>query len=91
MSKIYTIEQKMSGTGTIHDIASDLYDRDVEFGDEDKYAVVTAAYYGGKGYTTHETDDDAIAAARDLDGCSYEIIDEFGSTYAINGDRLCDI
>jgi len=28
---IYTINQKTSGTGSIHDLASDLMDRDIKF------------------------------------------------------------
>lgn len=28
---IYTIQQKKSGTGSIHDLASDMFDRDIVF------------------------------------------------------------
>ena len=81
--KVYTIEQKMSGTGTIHDIASDLFDRGIRFSTGCKYAVVLAAYYGGKGYTTHKT---ANAAARksyalSMADYSHKIIDDEGNTY----------
>jgi len=55
----YTIPQKMSGTGSIHDLASEHWDRVIA--GRGKYAVVLASFYGGKGYTTHET------AAADLD------------------------
>jgi len=34
--KIYTIKQRESGTGSIHDISSDLYDRDICFPAENK-------------------------------------------------------
>jgi hypothetical protein len=43
---IVRIPRKMSGTGSIHDLASDLADRDIEFPAGTKYAVVLPAYYG---------------------------------------------
>lgn len=89
----YTIPQKMSGTGSIHDIASDMFDR--EIAGRGKWAVVEAAYYGGKGYTTHETEAAAIRQANKLykGGYSYQIIDGNGDVYCINpdGDRLARI
>ena len=94
MSKTYTIEAKMSGTGTIYDIESDLHDRDIVFASGCQYAVVLAAYYGGKGYTTHKTEESAIAQAKRLarDNYSYEIIDSDGNRYGIEygywSDRL---
>lgn len=86
--KTYTIEQKMSGTGSIHDIASDLYDRDIRFAGGCTYAVVCASYYGGKGYTTHRSGAAAIVASRRLGEYSRQIIDQGGRTYSIDGDRL---
>lgn len=84
----FIIKKKQSNTGTIHDLASDMVDRVIE--GRGKYAVVLAAYYGGKGYTTHETAEATIKAAREVAkrGYSYEIIDENGSTYGINNDVL---
>jgi len=84
--KIYTIEQKMSNSGSIHDIASDMYDREIKFRSGAEYAVVLASYYGGKGYTTHETEIAAINQARKLSGYSFEIIDSDGTQYADMGD-----
>ena len=52
----HIIPQKMSNTGSIHDIASDNFDRDIKFPAGAKYAVVLASYYGGKGYTMHKTE-----------------------------------
>lgn len=83
MSKIYTIKAKMSGTGTIHDIASDTHNRDIVFAPGCQYAVVLAAYYGGKGYTTHKTEATTIAQANRLYNYSYEIIDAEGNRYGI--------
>ena len=53
--KILTIKQKMSGTGSIHDLASGFEDREIKFPNGFKFAVVKANYYGGRGYTTHRT------------------------------------
>lgn len=73
-----TIPQKMSGTGDIHDIASDLFDRDIVFAPGCVYAVILAAYYGGKGYTTHRTPEAAIAASRKVKDFSRIIADVRG-------------
>ena len=88
--KTYTITQKMSGTGSIHDVASDQFDRDIKFGKDATYAVVRAAYYGGKGYTTHKTAESAIAQSRKESKANYShtIIDVDGNEYSINGDTL---
>lgn len=86
--KTFTISRKMSGTGTIHDIASDLFDRDINFRKDCKYAVVLAAFYGGKGYTTHRTAQATIAQANRMSEYSYKIIDIDGWTYDICGDQL---
>ena len=80
--KTHTIEQKMSGTGTIHDIASDQYDRDIVFAARCKYAVVEAAYYGGKGYTTHRTEEATIKTSK-RNKYSHAIIDDEGNEYEI--------
>jgi hypothetical protein len=86
--KTYTISQKMSGTGNIHDIASAMFDRDIVFPTDCKFAVVLASYYGGKGYTTHKTEKAAINASRRLSDYSHRIIDTEGREYVAQGDRL---
>jgi len=85
MKKIYTIKKKQSSSGSIHDLASDTKDRDIIFRDGCVYAVVTASFYGGKGYTTHKTQDAAISASRRLTklGYSHEIIDSSGCSYDV--------
>lgn len=88
MKKTYIIKQKMSGTGNIHDIASDLYDREIVFQYGCKYAIVLASHYGGKGYTTHRTESAAIAAYKRNTGYSRKIIDTDGNLYAVCGDQL---
>jgi len=52
------------------------------------YAVVCSSYYGGKGYTTHKTEESAIAASRKLGDYSHQIIDSDGRVYLNDGERL---
>ena len=77
----------MSGTGNIHDIASENFDRVIEFRGAARYAVVMAAYYGGKGYTTHATEAAVCRQAHKLGrlGYSHKIIDADGVEYCTNG------
>lgn len=91
MSTTYTIPRKQSGTGNIHDIASEHFDRDIVFADGCKYAVVCASYYGGKGYTTHKTEAAAIRGSKEVADYSHKIIDTEGNEYAIDGDELHQI
>ncbi len=88
MKTVYTIAQKMSGTGSIHDIASDLFNRDIVFAPGCLYAVVLASYYGGKGYSTHKTEAAAISASNKQLDYSREIIDNNGNRYTVCYDRL---
>lgn len=88
MKTVYTIEKKMSGTGSIHDIASDLFDRDIVFGPGCQYAVVLASYYGGKGYSTHKTEAATISASNKQQDYSHAIIDTTGTRYTVCYDRL---
>lgn len=83
--KTYTIKQKMSNSGSIHDIASDQFDREIRFPDGCEYAVVLAAYYavGDKGYTTHRTAEAAIRRSKQISECSHKIIDGYGNEYVI--------
>jgi len=90
MTTIFTIPQKMSNSGSIHDIASDMRDRPIYFAADCKYAVVLAAYYGGKGYTTHRTAEAAVAASRRNRDYSHEIIDEAGNQYMVESDYWSD-
>lgn len=78
--RTFIIPQKMSGTGSIHDIASEHYDRVIVFAPGCKYAVVLASYYGGKGYTTHKTIEAAIKQSRRTK-YRHQIIDTDGSQW----------
>lgn len=88
MATILTIPQKMSGTGSIHDIASDMFDRKVTFAPGCRFAVVLSSYYGGKGFSTHKSEEAVIAASRRNRAYSHCIVDVLGVTYGIMGDRL---
>jgi hypothetical protein len=81
--KTVTIAAKPGGTGDIHDIRSEHYDREITFRGATKYAVIRAAYYGGKGYTTHATEQSAIAESLRLQrqDYSHSIIDRDGNAY----------
>lgn len=83
MTSTYTIPQKMSCSGSIHDLASDMYDRDIAFAPGYKYAVVLAAYYGGKGYTTHRTAEAAARASLRNEKYSHAVIDAEGNGYSV--------
>jgi hypothetical protein len=78
----------MNNTGTIHDLESDLRDRDINFRRGAKYAVISAAYYGGRGYTTHQTPEAAARQSRRVADYSHKIIDHEGRVYGANGDEL---
>lgn len=78
----FTIPQKMSNSGSIHDIASDCFDRDIVFAPGCKYAVVLASYYGGRGYTTHKTAAAAAAESHKQRKYSHTIIDTEGNEYS---------
>ena len=82
----YTIPQKSSNTGSIYDLASDMFDRDIKFSAGYQFAVVNAAYYGGKGYTTHRTESAAIAASKRND-YNHQIIDTLGNIYAVDPNQ----
>lgn len=88
MKTTYTIPQKMIDSGSFHDLASDMADREIVFAPGCKYAVVCAAIYGGKGYTTHKTAMAAIAASQRVSDYSHKIIDEFGQVWVNYGNRL---
>ena len=81
--KTYTIERKMVNSGSIHDLNSDMFDRDIKFPAGCEYAVVLAAYFGGRGYTTHKTSEAAIKQSKRMADYSHAIIDADGNQYAV--------
>lgn len=81
------IPQKMNGTGTIHDIASQHYDREIKFPKGAKFAVVLASYYGDH-YSTHKTEGATIQADRRQSEFSRQIIGVDGYMYEVGYDEL---
>ena len=83
--EILTIDRKESGCGNIHSLSSDLEDREIRFRKGTEYAVVLAAYYGGKGYTTHRTEEAAVETYKRLSKeWSCRIVDTDGNELVIN-------
>jgi hypothetical protein len=89
MKKII-IPQKQSGTGSIHDIASEHFDREIKFPKGSKFAVVLANYYGGKGYTTHATESATIQADKRQSDYSRQIVGVDGWIYNVDMSHSFD-
>ena len=79
--KTLLLNQKMSNVGSIHDIESDMFEREIQFPSGCKYAVILAAYYGGKGYTTHRTKETTIKKSIADRKYSHQILDYDGNHY----------
>jgi len=73
----YIIPQKQSNSGSIHDLNSDMCDRLIAVPASASHIVILAAYYGGRGYTTHASAEAAAKKCRSLkkDGYSYQSFD----------------
>lgn len=85
--KTVTIPQKMSGTGTIHDLASQHFEREIKFREGQKFAIVLASYYGdGNMYWTTSTIERAIKLHEKKGEYSHAIMDDNGNI--IPADRL---
>ena len=85
--KTLIIPQKPSGTGSIHDIASDLYPREIQFPSNAVFALVLSSYYGDK-YTTHCTADAVVMASKKYSYYSKTIVDIDGNHYDIEDGNL---
>lgn len=86
--KQIVISQKMSGTGTIHDLESEHYERVVRFRGYTRYAIVFAAYYNRKSITTSCPEKAAKLSAKYSD-YSHAVIDSDGNEYtALYGREL---
>ena len=75
------IASKQSNTGSIHDLASDTIDRVIKIPASAGYIIILAAYYGGKGYSTHSTADAAVKKVKNLikNNYSFRVFDAKGS------------
>ena len=71
------------GNSSIHSIRNQQYEREIRFYGENQYALVLAAYYGGKGYTTHNSIEQLAKIAKKNKGYSFDIIDREGNRYDI--------
>lgn len=79
-SNIVIIPQKMSGTGTIHDLASQHFDREIDFGDDGQYAIVLASYYGnGDNYYIAQDAEEALRISEEQSEFSHGIIRRDGN------------
>lgn len=65
----------------IHSLADQFNDREIRFPKGHRYAVVLASYYGGKGYTTHKSEEAAMFASRKAREYSHKILDASGNIY----------
>lgn len=91
MTKI-TIKQKMSGTGTIYDLASEHYDIEINMGESFQYAVCLPSYYNANA-TRHKTEDAALRAYKRLANAGYNgvtILDRNGNEMDIKVDYWGD-
>lgn len=61
---ILTIPQKQSNTGSIHDLNSDMMAREIKVPANTTHILILAAYYGGRGYTTHGSAEAAAKQAK---------------------------
>ena len=78
----------MSGTGSIYDLCSDVCEREINFRQGEKYAVVLAAYYGDNHYTTHRTAAAAIRKSKKMRDYAHSIIDSENREYDYWDDDL---
>ena len=81
------LAQKQSNSGSIHDLSSEHFEREIKFASGAIYAIVPAAYYGLDG-TSHRTADAAIMAKRKLGHYSCQIIDRCGKYYDEQDGKL---
>lgn len=80
---VVTIKFCDDGSTSLHDLAA-RYDREIVFAKDCTVAVVLAAFYGGKGYTTHKTIESAIKASNAVSDYSHSIIDKNGETFIVD-------
>jgi len=83
-----TIDQKMSNTGTIYDIASDSHDIVIDMLTRFSYAVILPSYYNA-GWTRHAAEHSAIRAYRQWINAGYQgvtILDKHGNELVMDFD-----
>ncbi len=87
--KNFIIEQKQTNSGSIHDLASEHFDRVIKFKSGCKYAVVLSSYYGDS-YTIHKSAKAAANRSNSLHkrDFSHSVIDLNGIVYDVDFDQL---
>lgn len=73
--KTVIIKQKMSNTGTIHDVESDQSERKINFPRNQIFALVLSSYYGGRGYRTTSSQEGLKQLCSRYKEYSYQIVD----------------
>lgn len=84
------IKQKMSGTGSIYDLASEMRDRVINMGNAFEYAVVGPSYYNA-GSTRHKSAEAALKKLKSWSNDGYNgffAVDLDGLLWDVNGDEL---
>ena len=81
------LPQKQSNSGSIHDLSSEHYEREIKFAAGAVYAVVPASYYGFDG-TSHKTAEATIKARKKMGNYSCQIIDRDGNYYDEQNGQL---
>jgi hypothetical protein len=84
-----TIAKKLSGTGSIHDLASEQTDITISFNKNSKYAVVFASYYGMDSVKFSDVAKLIAFKKRwDKKGYTSKVVSRDGMIFEVNGDQL---
>lgn len=91
-TKIIIIEAKPSNSGSIHDLASDMRDRNIKIPAAAEFIIILSSYYGGRGFTTHASYDSAVKKAKQLrnDNFSFQIFTSDGENLDFDGWDIVD-
>jgi hypothetical protein len=85
--KTIVIPQKQSNTGSIHDISSAMMAREIKIPAGTSHIIVLSSYYGGRGYSTHQSAASAAAKIRSLkkDNYSFRVFSDTGENLEWDG------
>lgn len=85
------IPQKQSNSGTIYDIASEHFDREINFGKAFEFAVIGPSYYGTI-ESRHKTVEAAEAKCRELSEYNgIRVFGRDGREWSFDGYELRDL
>ncbi|HUI87841.1 MAG TPA: hypothetical protein VLX61_03860 [Anaerolineales bacterium] len=90
LSRTFIIPQKLPGSRSYYDLASDQMPREITFDHDAQFAIVLAACYGhGENlYFLANDEEEAAEISKDNSDYSHAILDADGNHYEIDGDRL---